>query len=123
MSELEKLDKSVLNDLLGTGELHMVGFGSYDVGLFFQTGLNINIGTSCKVRSPDGVTTTWEPERNLGDLRMFAPIVKEAIKSYRVTSANELILTFTNAYELILIEHGGHESFLIAFPDGSQLPI
>jgi hypothetical protein len=142
MTGLDTVDDSVLTKLLGTGELQMMCCGAYDIGFFFQEvfrarrsssgvilppdarpGLKINIGSSCHVRTPDGDTTTWEPERNVGDMRMFSPMLKAAIKSYRITPNHELILTFTNGYELILIEHGGFESFLIIFPDGGQLPI
>jgi hypothetical protein len=124
MSELDKVKDTVLAKLLGNGLLSIVGFGVYSIGFYFANGLKINVGESCQIRTPAQESVTWEPERNLGDLRMFAPLLEQEIKAYRVTARHELILTFTNGYELVLIEHvGGFESFDISFPDGGFLPI
>jgi len=124
MNQSTLLDKSVdLSFVVDTGSLNEVGFGLYTLHLRFPA-LHIVVNTPCEVVSPDGRIEIWTPQHELGNLRMFASLVASEIKSYRVTPRPELLLSFSNGWQLGLIDHqNGYESFVLWAKDGRCLPV
>lgn len=118
------LDKNVdLSFVLESGSLNEVGFGLYTLHLYFGA-LRIVVNSTCEVRAPDGCTRVWQPERDVGDLTIFVPLLGSKIESYRVTPRPELVLLFSTGWELNLIDHQeGYESFVLWAKDGTCLPV
>jgi len=112
--------------LLEAGQLQMVGFGLYSVGLYFQSGLRIVVHHRCKVKNEDGSVLTWNAETDIvsGDTKVLTQFLGSDLQSYRIMGNHELILKFTNDLELILIaDQDIVESFVIRFPDRSVLVV
>lgn len=117
-------DKSLdLTFLLNAGFLNEVGFGLYTLHLRFAA-LHIVVNSPCEVIAPDRKVTVWQPERDMGDLRIFKPFLVSKIQSYRITPRPDLLLLFSNGWELALIDRqDGYESFVLWTNDGRCLPV
>jgi hypothetical protein len=124
MSNCVLFDKATdLSFVLEAGPLREVGFGAYTLHLHFAA-LHIVVNSPCEVTAPGGAVETWKPEHELGNLKMFAALMGSEIKSHRVTRRPELLLEFTNGWQLALIDHQeGYESFVLWLKDGSYLAI
>ena len=124
MSNSTLFDKATdLSFVLESGPLNEVGFGLYTLHLRFAA-LHIVVNSPCEVTAAGGAIETWEPQHELGDLRMFVPLLASEIKSYRVTRRPELLLELSNGCQLALIDHQkGYESFVLWAKDGSCLPV
>jgi hypothetical protein len=114
------------SELLGAGELQMVGFGLYTVVLHFQSGLRIVIYHNCAVKCGDGSSSSWDAQTDIGngDTKMFTKLLGSDILSYKIAGTSELILTFTNRCELSLIADPAFvECFIIWFASGGCMVV
>ena len=119
MSRLnENLDFSFL-----LGEyLPQIAFGRYQVDLRFGR-VTINILSPCEIRTADGKTLRWEPDRE-GDLNMFYRILESEVESYKVVDGHELVIRFANSSELsLIVDEAAFESFLFRFKSGNFMVI
>jgi hypothetical protein len=106
-----------LSYICGTGDMIQIAFSLYQVILRFEElTMTIDIESACEVRAPNGSVWTWAPG-NVCDMTGLATLLGSRIQSYQIASESELVLRFTNGYELVLRKDPDKlESFSIGVP-------